>query len=125
MDGIRNPVYDKLQRAIASTDPCQGNRCAIGVQAGATAKMDHKKGYSVDLGELRGFIEARQGKACGMEMTEMGTVEQRCPRRFSVDMGQVREFIALREMKTWTKEKSTTLADETEAQEEIHNDKTC
>ncbi|KAL9976277.1 hypothetical protein ACROYT_G013560 [Oculina patagonica] len=110
-----NTRYNRLHR--------HGRRRSV--EGGTTATMEHKKGCSVDLGELRGFVGALQGNICSIEMTEMGTVEQRCRRRFSVDMGQVREFIALREMKTSTKEEKTSLADQPEAKEESRNDKTC
>ncbi|KAL9976276.1 hypothetical protein ACROYT_G013559 [Oculina patagonica] len=99
VDGVRNPLYDGILRVISPTAAFQGNKCRQDVQTRATANMEDKQHLSVDLGELRGFVEALQGYACGMEMAKVETVKQRCQRRFSVDMGQVRELIALGEMK--------------------------
>lgn len=123
VDGDGNPVYDGLQRETTSTDACQENKNSQGVQGNANVKVEHKQHYSVDLGELRGFIGALQRNECCMEMTEMATAERRYRRRFSVDMGQVRGFIALRKMNT-TKVESSALADQPEAEEASQEDAT-
>ena len=109
VDGLGNPVYDRLQRGISSTTPCPGRSCSNSVQATATANQENntRQHHSVDLGVLRGFIGALQSNTCSVEMTEMVPLEQRRRRRFSVDMGQVREFIALREVKITTEDGNT------------------
>lgn len=117
MDGHGNSAYDRLQRGISPIATCQEDLRSQGVQTTAV-KEEHKRCHSVDLGELRGLIGAIQGDARRMEATEFpGTVEHRCQRRFSVDLGHLREFIALREMNISTKEESSTLPDQPEAQE--------
>ena len=126
VNGLGNPVYDRLQRVISSSTPWPGSRCNNGVQATATANQEHntRQHHSVDLGVLHRFIGALQSNTCTVEMTEMVPLEQRRRRRFSVDMGQVREFIAVREIKSTTEEGNTASADHLEAQEARHIDAT-
>lgn len=96
VDGLGNPVYDRLLRGICPTATCQANRCSQELQGTATSKKEHKKRHSVDLGELRRFIGDLQGDVFHRGMTEMITWKQRCWRRFSVDLSQITEFIAIR-----------------------------
>ena len=94
----------------------------------AESSKEHKQHQSLDLGELRGFVQAFQGDVGSREMMEMGAMGQtrrRQRRRFSVDLGEVREFIALREMRIPSKNESTALADQPEVQEARHHEASC
>lgn len=109
---------------------CQRNSCSQEAQELTTAETskEYKQHYSVDLGELRGFVQAIQGDVCGIEMTEFGAVgktRHRHRRHFSVDMGEVREFIALREMRMSSKDKCTALTYQPDVQQTSHNEITC
>ena len=92
------------------------------------SSKEHKQHQSVDLGEMRGIVQALQGDVGSTEMMEMGAMGQtrrRQHRRFSVDLGEVREFIALREMRISATNESTALADQPEVQEARHNEAPC
>ena len=131
MDILGYPIYDKMERVISTTASRQGNGCSQEAQEMTTAESfkEHKQHQSVDLGELRGFVQAFQGDVGSTEMMEMGAVAGQTRRRqhrpFSVDLGEVREFIALREMRISATNESTALADQPEVYEARHNEATC
>ena len=99
-----HPLYDKLDRVIVPHATRPVNNFSQEGQGMSTVESskEHKQHRSVDLGELRGIVQALQGDVGSTEMMEMGAMGQtrrRQHRRFSVDLGEVREFIALREMR--------------------------
>lgn len=111
-----HPIYDKLQRVISPTVTGQSESC--GQEARDTDTTEHEQHHTVDLGELRGFVQAFQDDVRSAEMIEMGAMgktgrgHRRC---FSVDLGEVREFIAVREARTPVSDENMAETDQPEA----------
>ena len=118
-----HPLYDKLQRVISPIVTGQSESC--GQEARDTDTTEHEKHHTVDLGELRGFVQAFQDDVRSSEMIEIGAKgetgrgHRRC---FSVDLGEVREFISLREMRAFATGESTARAGQSDVQEGSHHE---